>query len=114
MNGQLPRHRQLKPSHSARLALSVARSSLVHLPEGYLNYLFRNETGMSVHRFVMDVRMQQAGDALRTTDRRYEQIGLQSGFRNPEYFLRAFKGYFGMHPDEYRAEKRRLPANENI
>ena len=89
-------------------------AELVHLPEGYLNYLFRNETGMSVHRFVMDVRMQQAGEALRTTDRRYEQIGLQSGFRNPEYFLRAFKGYFGMHPDEYRAEKRRLPANENI
>ena len=34
LNGHPPRHRQSKPSHSARLALSVARSSLVHLPEG--------------------------------------------------------------------------------
>ena len=79
----------------------------VRLPEGYLSFLFRIETGMSFGRYFRQIRMEKAKELLRTTDRRPAVIAGQVGFRSAQYFERAFSEYYGLSPLEYRIEARK-------
>lgn len=46
--------------------------------------------------------MEKARELLLTTESRVRDIAVLTGYRDANYFVRAFKRYYGMTPEEYR------------
>lgn len=67
-----------------------------------LNQLFQGYTGMSVYRYLTEIRIKKACESLRGTDNSVYSIALESGFSSQNYFSRQFKKYMGCTPGEYR------------
>ncbi len=59
-------------------------------------------TGMSPNQFICNVRLQEAATLLRDPKRSVSDVAFDTGFRDPDYFGRAFRKHFGMTPTEYR------------
>ena len=52
--------------------------------------------------YLSDWRLQKALSLLDATRISVQQVALQTGYRSPAAFTRAFAGKFGMPPTEYR------------
>lgn len=72
-----------------------------------LNQLFREYTGTSVCRYLMDVRMENACRMLRGSGESIYSIAMENGFSSQNYFSRQFKKYIGCTPGEYRQNTER-------
>ena len=72
-----------------------------------LNQLFREYTGTSVCRYLMDVRMENACRMLRGSGESIYSIAMETGFSSQNYFSGQFKKYIGCTPGEYRKAKDR-------
>lgn len=68
----------------------------------YLNRLIKDATGMSLHRYVISVRMLRALKLLENTELSVREIAEDCGFCDLAYFSQYFKKYFGKNPSEYR------------
>ena len=64
----------------------------------------RECTGMSIHEFMADIRLQRARQLLCESTCTISEISFMTGFASPKYFSVCFKKTFGMTPSEYRAE----------
>lgn len=73
-----------------------------------LNQLFREYTGTSICRYLMDIRLENACKSLRNSELSIYSIATESGFSNQNYFSRQFKKYIGCTPGEYRKNKEYL------
>lgn len=73
----------------------------------YVRKLFRKETGLTPHGYLLKRRMELAAEiiASRATNKysaySVSQIAEACGFSEPLYFSRTFKKYFGVSPTEY-------------
>ncbi|MDE5721164.1 MAG: helix-turn-helix transcriptional regulator [Clostridia bacterium] len=73
----------------------------------YIRKLFKKETGITPHEFLLNERMQLArGLILGRISNQYSpysvsQIAESCGYSEPLYFSRVFKKYFGVAPSEY-------------
>lgn len=70
--------------------------------ESHLSRQFRRETGMTVTRYLSDVRLGAARELLQT-DVPIHIVALLSGFRDPLYFSHVFRAATGLAPTAYRA-----------
>ncbi len=68
----------------------------------YLSKLFKAETGMNLTEYIMKYRLELAAHLLQNSDGKIYEIGLRLGYRTTHYFIKVFKNYFGMTPQEYR------------
>lgn len=59
-------------------------------------------TGMPANRFIRKIRLQEAAQLLRSTSLNVAEVAYDTGFRDPDYFGRAFRKMYGMAPTEYR------------
>ncbi|WP_349769982.1 helix-turn-helix domain-containing protein [Hungatella sp.] len=50
----------------------------------------------------MSVRMEKAGELLRTTDMKSYEVAEATGYRNSQYFSASFKKYYGCTVKEYK------------
>ena len=64
--------------------------------------LFKETTGKNFKEYVMDKRMEYAGQLLKSTSYKVAEISGMAGFENAEYFSSLFKAKFGMTPTQYR------------
>jgi len=64
--------------------------------------LFRTEMGVTPHRYLMDVRLQQAKALLRLDIRSVAEIAAETGFTDSGHFARSFRRYVGVSPTEWR------------
>ena len=64
---------------------------------------FRAETGGSIKAWLDAQRMARAEDLLRRSSTSVREIAAVCGFRDPEYFSRAFRQAHGMPPGRWRA-----------
>lgn len=69
---------------------------------------FRKYTGNTPYQFLIDIRLNQAMNLLKTTDCAIGEISEMIGYDNPLYFSRLFSKHTGVSPREYRKENRRL------
>ncbi|HIQ66476.1 MAG TPA: helix-turn-helix transcriptional regulator [Candidatus Coproplasma stercoravium] len=73
----------------------------------YVRKLFKSETGITPHEYLISRRMELAGrlilSGMSNQYSRYSisQIAEMCGFSEPLYFSRVFKKYFGTPPSEY-------------
>lgn len=63
----------------------------------------RECTGMSIHEFIMDIRLKRACQLVGGSSFTISEISFMTGFANPKYFSVCFKRRFGLTPSEYRA-----------
>lgn len=68
----------------------------------YLARLFKAQYGVTLVTYLQQVRITHAKQMLRFTDRSVEEIGLECGVGELNYFSRVFKKLEGVSPSEFR------------
>lgn len=63
---------------------------------------FREATGKTPHRYVLDLRLNRARDLLSEGPVPIAQIAQDCGFSSPAHFSVAFHDHFGLSPSQYR------------
>jgi|WetSurMetagenome_2_1015567.scaffolds.fasta_scaffold00119_34 AraC-like DNA-binding protein len=76
----------------------------------YLNLVFFRETGKTLYRYLVDVRMEHAKYMLERNDAGITDIASAVGYPNANSFTRAFKRHESLTPTEYRRRQLGLPA----
>lgn len=76
----------------------------IHMAPAYVSYIFKQETGQSLIKYVTDVKMAKARKFLEDKEMKIIQIGRACGYENQSYFNRLFKNYYGITPKQYREQ----------
>lgn len=76
----------------------------VHLSPAYVSYIFKQESGQPLVKYMTDVKMAKARRFLEDKNMKIIQVGRACGYENPSYFNRLFKNYYGVTPKQYREQ----------
>ncbi|MGD1862104.1 MAG: response regulator [Leptolyngbyaceae cyanobacterium] len=68
----------------------------------YLTNLVQSETGLTIKRWIIERRMVQARQLLKTTTHSVRQIAERSGYTDAGYFARQFRQFHGVSPQIWR------------
>lgn len=77
-------------------------AQMEHISKSYLSRRFRQQTGMSVIRYVNRLRVEASKRLLIGSKLRVNEIAYQVGFESPKYFYRVFKAAAGASPAAFR------------
>lgn len=77
-------------------------AAMVYLSPGYLSAVFKEETGVTLNRYVREVRMNKARELLENTNMKISGISEKVGFSSSTYFCRSFREFFGVSPESCR------------
>lgn len=77
-------------------------SQEVGLSSSYLSRLFKKETGVSITKYILNLRMRVARDLLENSVMKIIEISNSVGIENSSYFNKLFKQLYGMTPSDYR------------
>lgn len=69
---------------------------------------FKDVTGDSVHKFLINYRMMRAKQLLANSDMSIKEVANQIGFNDNMYFSRAFKKHFGINPTDFKKQENEL------
>ncbi len=72
------------------------------ISKNYLSRLFREQCGVTISNYIQQVRVTEAKRLLRFTDKTIEEISVECGFHNKNYFSRVFKKLEDCSGNEYR------------
>jgi AraC family transcriptional regulator len=86
-------------SLSIRNLAAVAGTSMSHFKS-----LFRRSTGISVHRFVVQRRVERAAALLRKSPSSITEIALETGFSHPTHMARWTRRLLGATPTDLRRQ----------
>ena len=87
--------------HSEKLTLEDL-SRQEHLSTYYISHLITESTGMSFRDFLGFARVEFSEMALLDTNKKINVIAQEVGFSTTAYYIKYFKKWFGMTPEEYR------------
>ena len=73
----------------------------VHLHPNYLCALFKNFTGQSIFRHLIQLRIENAARMLRKEHISVSEAALRCGFESVSFFTRKFKAHMGVTPKAY-------------
>ncbi|MEF2966811.1 response regulator [Paenibacillus sp. M1] len=73
------------------------------LSREYLMKLFKQQFGYGIHEYVQKVRMDKAQQLLDDSSLKIQEISEMLGFKDKNYFSKAFRNYYSISPSEYRA-----------
>ena len=77
-------------------------SNRYYLSKEYLSKQFREEFGYGIHEYILKVRMEKAGEMICDPSVKIQSVSSYLGYKDNNYFSRAFKAYYGVSPSEYR------------
>ncbi|MFC3797976.1 response regulator [Cohnella sp. GCM10012308] len=83
------------------LSLPIVAAQIGLGPE-YFGRLFKEETGESVHQFVLRLRMEKALKLLRETDLKVYEVAEAVGIPNYRYFTSTFRNWAGAAPTDVK------------
>ena len=83
-------------------------ASRIFLSKDYFGRLFKDVTGMPVSTFLQQIRIEEAGKLLATSDRKIADIAEYCGFNDIKSFYNAFKKANGLTPGEYRNKETKI------
>lgn len=67
----------------------------------YLCCIFKKEMGVTINRYIMQLKLLEAKRLMDNGGKYIKQIALESGFANESYFGKCFRNEFHMSPSEY-------------
>lgn len=79
-----------------------AIAEYVHLHPVYLSKVYKAETGEALTAYVYRLRMEKAAYYLRSSSAKVFEIAELVGYNNTAYFIRVFKKFYDVTPQEYR------------
>ncbi len=89
--------------HAPAAAWSMSRlSALAHTSASNLSRIFRTALGVSVHQYLIQLRMERASTLLATTDMPVRFVAKQVGYDSEPAFARTFARTVGMPAARYR------------
>ena len=91
----------IQKEYSKDLSLEYLAAS-VGLTPSYLSFVFKQETGENLVKFMTDYRMSMARKLLGDRSLKIIQVAKICGYENQSYFNRLFKNTYGMTPRQYR------------
>ena len=77
-------------------------SRIVFLNQSYVSNLFKKETGMSIVKYVTEIRMLEAKKLLDHDHYRLDEIADRVGYSDPYYLSKCFKKHYGIPVSKYR------------
>ena len=113
INDKLESHRQeimnrviryMKDNFTKELKLEEI-STIAFLSPNYFSKLFKECTAMTVSEYMQKIRIEEACNLLRTTERKVIDIAFQVGYRDIKYFNQIFKRISGKTPGGYRKNR---------
>ena len=91
----------LDEHYKEKLSLE-SMASHFFIDKHYLARLFKEQYGVTLVTYLQQVRITHAKRMLRFTDKSIEEIGLECGIGELNYFSRVFKKLEGVSPSEFR------------
>lgn len=79
-------------------------AALAGYHEYYLNRIFLASTGINLHEYLLQVRLNHASYLILNTDLPLKSIPEQAGFHSYPHFSSYFKQHFGLSPAQYRKQ----------
>lgn len=93
--------------------LSIAEiSSAANMSQSHMARVLRQETGMSVHQFLVKLRTEKARNLLHRTTLPIAEIAFICGFSHQEHLTNTFKRIYRITPAAYRKAKRAFPYQD--
>ncbi|MTD39602.1 helix-turn-helix domain-containing protein [Erwinia sp. CPCC 100877] len=106
---------RIEANANRRISLGeIARAEFVS--EAWLSRLFKKEVGISFMRFITELRLKNALEALHTSSKPIHQIAMEQGFANNRQMIDLFRRHYGKTPGQMRqqppdATRRRSATN---
>ncbi|RUS49062.1 response regulator [Cohnella sp. AR92] len=75
------------------------------LSREYLMKLFKQQYGFGIHEYVQKIRMDKAKELLSHSELKIQEISEMLGYKDKNYFSKAFRNYFSLSPTEYRMKQ---------
>jgi two-component system response regulator YesN len=75
------------------------------LSREYLMKLFKQQFGFGIHEYVQKVRMGKAKELLNDSSLKIQEISEMLGYKDKNYFSKAFRNYYSLSPTEYRESR---------
>lgn len=88
--------------HYAEPMLVGTISARLGISRNYFFLLFKQSMGCSPSAYIINFRLERAGELLRQTEYSVDYIALSCGYQDPAVFSRAFKKKYGRTPSQYR------------
>jgi AraC family transcriptional regulator len=92
---------KLQDDMSLSALAEIAGMNLYHFSR-----LFKQSTGFSPHRYVLEQRIRRGQQLLRTSDMTVLEASVRSGFADQGHFTKVFRRFAGVTPTEYRAQSK--------
>ncbi len=74
----------------------------LYMSRPYLSARFKKETGETLTDFILREKTEEAKRLLRWSDRSASAVAAYLGFSSHSHFIRVFKKYAGVTPNEWR------------
>ncbi|MFC5701029.1 helix-turn-helix domain-containing protein [Cohnella faecalis] len=74
-----------------------------HTSKEHLTRIFKQKYGFGIHEYMLQVRMAKAKEWLADKTVKIQTVSEKVGYRDQNYFSKAFKKFTGQSPQEYRA-----------
>lgn len=79
------------------------------LKKTYFYKLFKQETGIPIHEYVIRERLKKAAVLLQETETPVTEVAELTGYSSIHHFTRQFKARFGVNPSQYRRSSQHGP-----
>jgi AraC family L-rhamnose operon regulatory protein RhaS len=99
-------------NYANKITIAVLES-IFHINRTTLNEKFNKVTGMTINKFIVNLRARIACTVLRDTTLPIEEIVERTGFNDTTHFCRVIKKYTGCTPTEYRTKFCWMYRNRN-
>ncbi len=74
----------------------------------YFSTLFKSTFDKTFSEYLIELRMDKAKQLLLESGKKVKEIAMEVGYRDANYFVRSFKKYYGITPEECRKQKCRI------
>lgn len=109
LNGERPAKRlnmdaidQYILQHLTRKISVTQLAGLAFLGESQFHFLFKEQTGVTPHQYVLKKRLEMAKQLIEESQLSLAQVAQSSGFASQSSFTQAFSRLYGMPPARYR------------
>ncbi len=89
-------------AHLGKKILLTDIAAKLHISQYHFCRMFKQSTGMSPHRYLMQQRVEQAKQLLRKPEGTVTHIALKCGFNNPSHFAKYFRRDTRVSPTQFR------------
>lgn len=92
-------------NYQYEISLTQMANEVFFMNASYLSRVFKAGTGKNFSRYLIEYRMQRAARLLADRSLRISDVAQAVGYNDASYFIRTFKSFYRMTPEQYRAEQ---------